>query len=701
MKQIFQSLRSGETSVEAVPRPNVKAGHVLVKTTTSLISVGTERMLVDFGRAGFIDKAMKQPDKVAMVLEKIKTDGISAALESVFNKLNEPIPMGYSNVGVVVDVGKGVADFSVGDSVVSNGFHAEFVSVPQNLCAKIPSSVSAETAAYTVLGAIGLQGIRLLKVELGETIVVMGMGLIGLLSVQILRAAGCRVIALDVVSERLALAEQYGAIAFEANAGSDVVQTVMSSTNGVGADGVLVTASTSSSEPISNAAKMCRKRGRVVLTGVTGLELSRDDFYEKEISFQVSCSYGPGRYDPTYEDMGIDYPIGYVRWTEKRNFESVLSLMESGSIRVNDLTTNIYPLEKAEDAYEEIISNASSSLGLLLAYSEEADGSQIIENSSLYETKAGTGKATVSFIGAGGYANKTLIPAFKKAGANFDTVVSNSGVGAGRAMRQFSFKRASTDARDALSGPSANIIVIATRHDSHAKLAVESLAAGKHVFVEKPLCLNWSEFKKLKSVAEIYASNLILTVGFNRRFAPLIIKTKQLVDNVLAPKVFCMTVNAGYLPADHWTQDREIGGGRLIGEACHFVDLLRFLSGSEIDRCDKTTMKDETGDTFSIQMHFKNGSMGLIHYFSNGHRAVSKERLEIYSQGGVLRMDNYRSLKGWGWPGFNKMSKLSQDKGQRHCAKAFIEAVERNLDPPIPINELFEVAEVCLKLAEL
>ncbi len=701
MKQIFQSLRSGETSVEEVPRPNVKAGHVLVKTTTSLISVGTERMLVDFGRAGFIDKAMKQPDKVAMVLEKIKTDGISAALESVFNKLNEPIPMGYSNVGVVVDVGEGVADFSVGDSVVSNGFHAEFVSVPQNLCAKIPSSVSSETAAYTVLGAIGLQGIRLLKVELGETIVVMGMGLIGLLSVQILRAAGCRVIALDVVSERLALAEQYGAIAFEVSAGSDVVQTVMSSTNGVGADGVLVTASTSSSEPISNAAKMCRKRGRVVLTGVTGLELSRDDFYEKEISFQVSCSYGPGRYDPTYEDMGIDYPIGYVRWTEKRNFESVLSLMESGAIRVSDLTTNVYPLEKAEDAYKEIISNASSSLGLLLAYSEEADGSQIIDNSSFYETKAGIGKASVSFIGAGGYANKTLIPAFKKAGANFDTVVSNSGVGAGRAMRQFSFKRASTDARDALSSPSANIIVIATRHDSHAKLAVESLAAGKHVFVEKPLCLNWSEFEKLKSAAEIYASDLILTVGFNRRFAPLIIKTKQLVDNVLAPKAFCMTVNAGHLPADHWTQDREIGGGRLIGEACHFVDLLRFLSGSEIDHCDKTTMKDETGDTFSIQLYFRNGSMGIIHYFSNGHRAVSKERLEIYSQGGVLRMDNYRSLKGWGWPGFKKLSKLSQDKGQRHCAKAFVDAVERNFNPPIPINELFEVTEVCLKLAEL
>ena len=701
MKQIFQSLRSGETSVEAVPRPNVKAGHVLVKTKTSLISVGTERMLVDFGRAGFIDKAMKQPDKVAMVLEKIKTDGISATLESVFNKLNEPIPMGYSNVGVVVDVGEGVADFSVGDSVVSNGFHAEFVSVPQNLCAKIPSSVSSETAAYTVLGAIGLQGIRLLKVELGETIVVMGMGLIGLLSVQILRAAGCRVIALDVVAERLALAEQYGAIAFEANAGSDVVQTVMSSTNGVGADGVLVTASTSSSEPISNAAKMCRKRGRVVLTGVTGLELSRDDFYEKEISFQVSCSYGPGRYDPTYEDMGIDYPIGYVRWTEKRNFESVLSLMESGAIRVSDLTTNVYPLEKAEDAYEEIISNASSSLGLLLAYSEGADGSQIIENSSFYETKAGIGKPSVSFIGAGGYANKILIPAFKKAGANFDTVVSNSGVGAGRAMRQFSFKRASTDARDALSSPSANIIVIATRHDSHAKLAVESLAAGKHVFVEKPLCLNWSEFKKLKSAAEICGSGLILTVGFNRRFAPLIIKTKQLVDNVLAPKAFCITVNAGHLPADHWTQDREIGGGRLIGEACHFVDLLRFLSGSEIDHFDKTTMKDETGDTFSIQLYFRNGSMGIIHYFSNGHRAVSKERLEIYSQGGVLRMDNYRSLKGWGWPGFKKLSKLSQDKGQRHCAKAFLDAVERNSNPPIPLNELFEVTEVCLKLAEL
>lgn len=659
-------------------------------------------MLLDFGKANWIEKARQQPEKVRMVIEKAQTDGVAATVDAVLSKLDQPLAPGYCNVGRVAEVGADVVRFGAGDRVISNGKHAEVVAVPQNLCAKIPDQVTDEAAAFTVLGAIGLQGIRLANLTIGECVVVTGLGLIGLMTVQMLRANGCRVLGIDFDEARLELARSFGAEVVNQGGGRDVLAAANAFSRGAGVDAVIITASTKSNDPVSQAARMCRKRGRIVLVGVVGLELSRADFYEKELSFQVSCSYGPGRYDPAYEEGGNDYPIGFVRWTEQRNFEAVLDLMASGALDVAPLISHRIPLDKADEAFA-LLTSDTPSLGILLEYQTEVAPERLAERSVTLAPAPEPGKAGVAFLGAGNYAGRVLIPAFKTAGAKLRTVVSGGGVSAVHFGTKHGFAEASTDDASVLEDANIDTIVIATRHNVHARQVLGALRAGKHVFCEKPLCLTLDELDAIE--AESHARpNQLLMIGFNRRFAPQVVKMKALLAPISAPKSFVMTVNAGEIPADHWTQDKLVGGGRIVGEACHFIDLLRHLADAPIvghhtfalGRQPSGSVRD---DKVSISLTFADGSTGVIHYLANGHKGFPKERLEVFVAGRILQLDNFRKLRGWGWKSFSAMSSWRQDKGQTACAAAFVAAVREGKTAPIPLDEVLEVSRITIEVA--
>lgn len=708
MKQILQHLGTGVTELVDVPAPRVATGQLLIRTTRSLISAGTERMLVDFGKANPIEKARQQPDKVRMVLDKVRTDGLMTTVEAVRHKLDQPLAIGYCNVGRVLDVGAGAEGFASGDRVVSNGKHAEVVGVPVNLCARVPDIVSDDCAAFTVIGAIALQGIRLAQPTLGEAVVVTGLGLIGQMAVQLLRAQGCRVLGIDFDPAKIALARSFGADVVDLSAGDDPVAVAERFSRGRGIDAVILTAATKSSEPVHQAAQMSRKRGRIVLVGVTGLDLSRDDFFRKELSFQVSCSYGPGRYDPLYEDKGQDYPVGFVRWTEQRNFEAVLDMMASGRLDVTPLISHRFALAEAESAYT-VVGGSEPSLGILLSYSsaEQVPDATVREQRvtlpAAGQRRPHGASPSVAFIGAGNYATATLIPAFKAGGAHLASVASAAGVSGTHAGRKYGFAEATTDSASIFATPSIDAVVVTTRHDSHARFVSQALAAGKHVFVEKPICLTLAELDEIESAyatAQASGSAPIVMVGFNRRFAPHVKRMKSLLAGATGPKAFIMTVNAGTIPSDHWTQDRAVGGGRIVGEACHFIDLLRFLSGSPIVSRSKTTLASSTGDTVTLQLVFADDSIGAIHYFANGTKAFPKERLEVFASGRVLQLDNFRVMKGFGWPGFSAQRLWRQDKGQRDCVAAFLGAISRGGPSPIPFDEIVEVSRATIELAD-
>lgn len=705
MRQILQSLRDGTTEVADVPAPLAGPGQVLIRTERSLVSAGTERMLVEFGKGNLLDKARQQPDKVRQVVDKVRTDGLGPTLETVRAKLDQPLALGYCNAGTVIAVGRGVAGFAPGDRVASNGKHAEIVAVPANLCARIPDGVGADEAAFTVVGAIALQGIRLVQPTLGETVVVTGLGLIGLMAVQVLRSHGCRVLGIDYDRDKLALAKAFGAETVDLSGGGDPLAAATAFSRGRGVDAVVVTATTKSSEPMHQAALMCRKRGRIVLVGVTGLELSRADFYEKELTFQVSCSYGPGRYDPAYEEGGHDYPIGFVRWTEQRNFEAVLDMLADGRLDVSPLISHRFNVDEAERAYA-VMGGEEPSLGILFEYpdgpGEEPAGEPRRTVSVGDAIASGGGTPRVGFVGSGSYATKVLIPAFKAAGADLASVASAAGVSGLHAARKFGFAETTTDADRIFADEAIDTVVLATRHDSHAGLVLKAIEAGKHVFVEKPLCLTEDELDAIEAAQRARIADgtaKLVMVGFNRRFAPHVARMKALLAGAGAPVAMTMTVNAGAIPADHWTQDRAVGGGRIVGEACHFIDLLRHLAGSPIRDARCTAMESATGDTVSLQLGFENGSIGTIHYFANGHRGLPKERLEVFSSGRVLCLDNFRRLEGFGFKGFRRQRLWNQDKGQRACAAAFVQAIAHGGPAPIPFDEICEVSRVTMALA--
>jgi len=703
MKQILQSLKTGRTELAEVPVPAAGAGQLLIRTSASLISAGTERSLVGFGRANWIGKARQQPDKVKMVLEKAKTDGLAATLSAVQSKLDQPLALGYCNAGRVVRAGACVDGFSPGDRVISNGKHAEWVAVPKNLCARIPEGVSDEQATFAMVGAIGLQGLRLAVPTLGETIVVTGLGLIGLLTVQLALAHGCRVIGIDFDSGRCALAQAWGVTTVDLSKGTDPVAVAMEATQGRGVDAVLITAATSSNEPVHQAASMCRKRGRIVLVGVAGLSLARSDFYEKELTFQVSCSYGPGRYDSDYEDKGRDYPFGFVRWTLQRNVEAVLELVENRRLQIDPLITHRFPIAEAEQAYEVVA--REQSLGIVLHYPGPDPSTAPGMPARTVALDSGApvvaGEVVVGVLGAGNFSGQVLLPSLARTGARLRTLVSSGGVSGTHWGKKFGFELSSTDPRVPLEDPSINVLIIATRHEHHASLVVQSLSAGKRTYVEKPLCLTGEELADIRK-AYTSARNPFLMVGFNRRYAPHIVKIKALLAGRCGPRAFCIMANAGAIPAHHWTQDAAAGGGRILGEAVHYIDLLRSLAGVPIAQASIVFVEGlapDTRDVATLQFLFEDGSIGTIHYWANGSKSFPKERLEVFCGGGILQLDNFRTLRGFGWPGFRGQRLWSQDKGHQAEMAALVKAVKEGQPSPIPFEELIEVAEVSLALA--
>ena len=694
MKQIIQSFKTGETILEEVPAPQLQKGTVLIQTSRSLVSTGTERMLVEFGKSNLISKARQQPDKVKQVLDKIKTEGLMPTLEAVFNKLGEPLPLGYCNVGKVIAVGEGVSEFKIGDRVASNGHHAEFVCIPKNLVANIPEEVSDEEATFTVIGSIGLQGIRLLNPAFGETIVVIGMGLIGLLTAQLLIGNGCKVIGVDIDDEKLNLSKQWGVIPFNPVTG-DVVKFVESKTGNTGADGVIITASTRADEIISQAARMSRKRGRIILVGVIGLNLSRAEFYEKELSFQVSCSYGPGRYDEDYEQRGNDYPLPYVRWTEKRNFEAILNAIASGKLLLSDMITEVVSIEEYQNIYSEI--SSKKSIASILKYPTE-NNENPVNTIVLKSINFNGSKGVVGIIGAGNFTKMTLLPALKGCGAGYKFIASAGGVSGTALARKYGFSHSTTDYKEIFKDENVDLVLITTRHDKHASMSAEALTAGKHVFVEKPLALNNEQLEQIISVYQ--QSKTSLTVGFNRRFSPHAVKIKSLVTQ--GPMNVIATMNAGHIPGNIWVHDMQVGGGRIIGEACHFIDLITFFTGSKVKAVCMNAMginQDDNTDNASILLKYEDGSTGVINYFSNGSKAYSKERIEVYSQERTAIIDNFSQTTGYGFKGFSKL-KTNLDKGHKKQFEQLINRIKSGGEALIPFDEIVNTTKASFAAIE-
>ena len=647
-------------------------------------------MLVEFGRASLLAKARSQPDRVKDVLNKIKADGLLPTLDAVFKRLDEPLPLGYCNAGVVLEVGEGVTGFAPGDRVISNGPHAGIVCVPKHLCAKIPDSVTDEQAAFTVLASIGLQGVRLVAPTLGEKFVVYGLGLIGLLTVQLLRACGCEVLGVDLSPDRLRMAERYGARTVNVGAGGNAAAAADAWTSGKGVDGVLICASAKTDEVAHLSAEMCRKRGRIVLVGVVGLNLRRSDFYAKELTFQVSCSYGPGRYDEKYEQGGRDYPYGLVRWTEQRNFQAVLEAMEVGRLVVDDLVTDRFPIADASQAYERITGNRNT-IGIVLEYPAEMEYPTSI--SIAPGSIAASGQAVVGVIGAGNFSKMTLMPALSKTAARIAYVADLDGAAAQHLARKFGAEQATTDYKQVLEDPAVNALLIPVRHDLHARLVIEALQAGKHAFVEKPLALTVEQVGQVLAQAGDRPDRQIM-VGFNRRFSPHMAKMKALLSERSGPLCMNMLVNAGYIPPDSWSQDPQVGGGRIVGEGCHFIDLMVFLAGSKV----RTVSAAKVGpgsavreDKMAITLGLEDGSVGNVNYFANGTKSYPKERMQVFSDGRILDMSNFRVTRGFGFGGFGKFKTFRQEKGHAEEFSAFVNSVACGGESVIPLDEIVNV----------
>jgi len=678
MKQIVQHLGNGHTELLSVPIPECNNESILVQTSRSLVSLGTEKMLVEFGKSSLISKAKQQPDKVKEVFDKIKSDGFISTYSAVKNKLDQPIPLGYCNVGTVIEVGRNVHNFKVGDRVVSNGPHSEYVVIPKNLAARIPDSVSDDEATFTVIGSIALQGIRLSKPTFGETIVVVGLGLIGLISAQLLKANGCNVIGFDYDQNKVNLAKSFDIDAINPGSGVNQVDYVLQKTNNVGSDGVIITATNSSNEIVSQSAQMSRKRGRIVLVGVVGLDIKRSDFYEKELSFQVSCSYGPGRYDNNYEQCGHDYPLPFVRWTENRNFQAVLQSISNGTLKVDSLITQRVSIDNYINIYNNL-GNSNNIASLLVFRGDDNPKTQTVE---ITEKKYNSEKPVLGLIGAGNFTSSTILPILSKAKAQIKTIASSNGLSGTIQAKKHKIVQSTTDYKSILSDIEINTVLITTQHGSHAKIVTEALENDKYVFVEKPLAI---DHEGLKMVEKAHAdSKGWVSVGFNRRFAPLSIKLKKHISH--SPLNISATMNAGYIPPESWVHDIKNGGGRIIGEACHFIDLCTYLTDSKVYSVCMSGMglnPDRGIDNASILLKYENGSNAVINYFSNGSKSYTKERIEVYQHNSTLVLNNFRRLEGYGIKGFKSKS-TKQDKGHFNQFKMFLQNIENAEGPIVP-----------------
>jgi polar amino acid transport system substrate-binding protein len=713
MKQVLQD-RSGLTVVRDVPPPTCARGAVLVRNSFSAISSGTERARVALSKKSLIAKARERPDLARQVLERARREGIRATQQTVRRKLSEETPVGYSSAGEILELGAGVSGFEIGDRVACAGGghanHAEIVSVPINLCAKIPDGVSLEAASLTTVVSIALHGIRLADARIGDRIAVVGAGLVGQLAVRLLQAGGCEVVALDIDPARVERAREAG-VAHAFVADDDVGRRVLEATGGVGVDAVVVTAAAPSNEPLLTAAAIARDRGTVVLVGDVPVDLPRGPLYEKELSFRVSRSYGPGRYDHEYEERGLDYPIGYVRWTEKRNMEAILAAQASGRLQLDDLIDEVIPVEEAARAYERLVAPAQERPqgALLLSYGPSRDVSEEPVIQKAPEVTPGsmprprtTPPVRIGLIGPGGFALRVLVPAFARAGARLELVGGGAGPSAESAQREFDFARIAPSAEALLADEGIDAVVIATRHSTHAELTIQALEAGKHVFCEKPLVLSRDELEAVLSAAA--RTGRVVAVGFNRRFSPMLSELRNFVAETDGSLSASYRVSAGRLDADHWAHDLDEGGGRLLGEGCHFVDSLTFLAGSPVERVyavgyGAPQVPVQARDNVAVELTFSNGSIGTILYVSDGSARVPKERIEAFAGNRTAILDDYRALELFGPSGRREAREKRQEKGHHQEVEAFLRAVEHG-EPPVPFQELANVSLATLAAVE-
>jgi len=704
MKQLLQNLKTGKTSIEEVPVPMPQPGQALVRVEASLVSAGTERMLVEFAEKSLVGKARSRPDLVRQVLDKAKREGLMPTVQAAFNRLDQPMPLGYSSAGTIVALGKNMPGFKVGQRVACAGLnyavHAEYNVVPRNLLTPIPKGVDFESAAFTTLGAIAMHGFRLAEPQIGETLAVIGMGLLGLLTAQIATAAGCRVLGIDIDPARLKLASSLGLQAVSRNQAVDAAQAF---TSNRGFDAILICADAKSNDPVELAGSIARDRARVVATGAVGLTLPRKVYYEKEISFINSRSYGPGRYDPSYEEHGVDYPIGYVRWTEGRNFESVLGLMAEGKLQVKPLITHRFPIEDAGRAYEIITGKKKESfLGVILTYPqpvEKLEGLKVIRfNVPTFQPAI----CKLGVLGAGLFANAVLLPAIKKVeDIQLVGIASAGGMHAQVSGKKFGFQYAASSDDEILNDPNINTVAILTRHDSHADLVVKALKAGKHVFVEKPLAINSDQLSVISKQLKKTDYCLLMT-GFNRRFAPLAQQLKSSIVKPQSPMYVHYRVNAGYIPLNHWSHDPEIGGGRIIGEACHFIDFITFLVGEPPVSVTAHALPDNgkyREDNVSMTFTFPDGSIGVVDYLANGDKSFPKERVEVFCDGMVAVLDDFVSLETV-HNGKKSVRKGAQDKGHVNEWIAFTRSIREGGAPPIPYEQLIGVTKATFAAVE-
>lgn len=703
MKAVIQNYRTGELVVSDIPVPALRDGGILVRNAVSLVSAGTEKLMVELAQKGLIGKATERPDLVRQVIDKARRDGIIPTVEAVMRRLDTPTPLGYSSSGTVIAVGDRVNNFKTGDLVACAGAgyasHAEIVFIPKHLAVKLPDRVDFESAAFTTMGAIALQGLRLAKLQLGETVAVIGLGLLGLLTCQLAKAAGCLVLGMDTNQERCLLAKQLG-IDDAVSDDASLIEACSRLTGGRGADKVLITAGTRSNGPVTLAGDVARDRAVVVAVGAVGMEIPRKAYYGKELTFRVSRSYGPGRYDAGYEERGVDYPIGYVRWTENRNMQAFVQQIAEGRINIGPLVTHRFPIEDAAMSYGLITGKTGEPfLGILITYPEQGDLSRKIEISSNFKAQSSklqkTESVKIGMLGAGNFATSILIPAMKKVqGIELRGVCTTTGVTAQHVARKFGFCFATTDENEILIDPEINTVVISTRHNLHARQVISSLKAGKHVFVEKPLCLTVEELKEISSIySSLFTPHFspILMVGYNRRFAPMAVRMKESFFSVDEPLMMSYRVNAGYIPLDHWVQDPEIGGGRIIGEVCHFIDFLTYLSGSLPVRIYAQALPDNNryrNDNLTVTIEYGNGSIGTVTYVANADKAYPKERVEVFGGGAVAVLDNFRQLELSKNGKRNVVrSRLQQDKGHRGEWEAFVDAVRGKRKMPISFEE--------------
>jgi predicted dehydrogenase/threonine dehydrogenase-like Zn-dependent dehydrogenase len=703
MKQVLQSARTGAVSVYEVPAPSVQRGRVLVRTAASLISAGTEKTAVDAGKKSLPARAKERPDLVKQVIDRVKTEGIANTYAAVKAKLDGTTALGYSAAGIVAAIGDGVTGFSIGDRVACAGAgyasHAEMLSVPQNLCVRLPGSITFDEGAFGTLGAIALQGMRLSQPTLGESFVVIGLGLLGQITVQLLKANGCRVFGVDIDAARLDLARQLGAE--DSSLPAEARAKVKEWSRGRAADGVLITAATASNEPVELAGDISRPKGRVIAVGAVGMDIPRGPYFSKELSFQISMSYGPGRYDPEYEERGHDYPFGYVRWTEGRNLEAFFDLVANGTVDVKSLISHRFAIDDGENAYKLISGETKEPyLGIVLQYDTERPIDTKVDLARPVEKSA---RVRVGLIGAGDYARGMLLPKFKANGVEFRSIATAAGLTAKNVGKQFGFASAVSSANDVLADDSANLIVIATRHDTHASLAKAALERGKHVFVEKPLSMNDGELDEVMTAARSSSGRLM--VGFNRRFSPHAEAAKEFFEGRNYPLSILYRVSGGRIPKGHWIQDAAQGGGRIVGEACHFVDLMHFLTGSRTVRVFAQAIASRDAevtdaDSVFITLKFADGSNGTIAYLAEGDSAVPKERIEIFGGRRTFIIDDFRAASAYRDGKETTTTLKAQDKGQTEEVRLVCSTVLSGGDAPIAPDELEATTHVTFRILD-